>query len=100
LVLSFAVLGWIGTRIHQEEPPVADKIVTKDGTVVIDTGGIESGQNVWQSLGGMEVGSVWGWACCSASSSANGLLKFSVAHRSKMNIASRCSQSAVQSGAT
>jgi nitric oxide reductase subunit B len=60
MVLSFAVLGWIGTRIYQEAPPIADKVITTDGRVVIDTGQIQAGQNVWQSLGGMEVGSIWG----------------------------------------
>ena len=60
MVVSFAVLGWIGTRIYEELPPIADRVVTSDGAVVIDEGEIAAGQNVWQSLGGMEVGSVWG----------------------------------------
>jgi nitric oxide reductase subunit B len=60
MVVSFAVLGWIGTRIYQEAPPIADKVITTDGRVVIDAGQIQAGQNVWQSLGGMEVGSIWG----------------------------------------
>ena len=60
LLASFAVLGWIGTRIYQEAPPIADKVVTTDGKVVIASGDITAGQNVWQSLGGMELGSVWG----------------------------------------
>jgi nitric oxide reductase subunit B len=60
VVLSFFVLGWIGTRIYQEMPPVPGQVVTTDGTVLIDEGEIAGGQNVWQSLGGMEVGSVWG----------------------------------------
>lgn len=60
LVLSFLVLGWIGTRIYQEMPPLPSRVVTTDGTVVIDDGEIMAGQNVWQTLGGMEVGSVWG----------------------------------------
>ena len=60
MVVSFAVLGWIGTRIYQEAPPIADQVVTTDGQVVIDEGEIQAGQNVWQSLGGMEVGSIWG----------------------------------------
>ncbi len=59
-VLSFAVLGWIGVRIYQEMPPLIDKVVTTDGRVVIDSGEISAGQNVWQTMGGMEVGSVWG----------------------------------------
>ena len=58
--MSFTILGWIGTRIYQEAPPIADKVVTGTGKVVIDTGEIEAGQNVWQSMGGMEVGSIWG----------------------------------------
>ena len=60
LFFSFVVLGWIGTRIYQEAPPIFAKVVTTDGTVVIDEGDISAGQNVWQSMGGMEVGSVWG----------------------------------------
>lgn len=60
MVLSFSVLGWIGTRIYQEAPLIPEKIVTPDGEVIIDTGEIQAGQNFWQSLGGMEVGSVWG----------------------------------------
>jgi nitric oxide reductase subunit B len=60
MVLSFLVLGWIGTRILDEMPPLPDRVVTTDGQVVFDTGDILAGQNVWQSLGGMEVGSIWG----------------------------------------
>lgn len=60
LVGSFSVLIWIGTRIYQEAPPIADKVVTSTGDTIIDVGEIAAGQNVWQSLGGMELGSVWG----------------------------------------
>lgn len=57
---SFTVLGWIGTRIYQKMPPIPDSIVTTDAAVVMPSGDIERGQNVWQAMGGMEVGSVWG----------------------------------------
>jgi nitric oxide reductase subunit B len=60
LLVSFTILGWIGTRIYQEAPPIADKVVTAAGATVIDIGDIQAGQNVWQSLGGMELGSIWG----------------------------------------
>ena len=60
LVVSFAVLSWIGTRIYQEMPPLADKVVTTTGEVVVADGEIQAGQNVWQSMGGMELGSIWG----------------------------------------
>jgi nitric oxide reductase subunit B len=60
VVLSFAVLGWTGVRIYQMAPPVPERVVTTNGQTVIAAGDIQAGQNVWQSLGGMEVGSVWG----------------------------------------
>jgi nitric oxide reductase subunit B len=60
LVCSFAVLGWVGARIYQLAPPVPDRVVASDGTVVFDRGEIAAGQDVWRSLGGMELGSVWG----------------------------------------
>jgi nitric oxide reductase subunit B len=60
LAVSFTILGWIGTRIYQEAPPIPERVVTPDGTLLIEPGQIAAGQNVWQAMGGMEVGSVWG----------------------------------------
>ncbi|QDT32488.1 nitric-oxide reductase large subunit [Thalassoglobus polymorphus] len=60
MVFSFLVLGWIGTRIYQEMPPIPDQFVSTDGTIFIEQGEISAGQNVWQSMGGMQVGSIWG----------------------------------------
>ncbi len=60
LILSFAVLGWTGMRIYQEAPPIPDRVVSSDGSEIIGRGIISAGQNVWQSIGGMEVGSIWG----------------------------------------
>ncbi len=60
LIVSFAVLSWIGSRIYQEAPPIADRVVTTTGESVIADGEIQAGQNVWQALGGMELGSIWG----------------------------------------
>ncbi len=60
IVLSFAVLGWTGLRIYQEAPPIPDRVVTTDGLEIVRPGDVSRGQNVWQSLGGMEIGSIWG----------------------------------------
>jgi nitric oxide reductase subunit B len=60
LGFSFGVLGWIGTRIYQEMPPIPRSVIDSNGVVVVPEGDIGRGQNVWQALGGMEVGSVWG----------------------------------------
>jgi nitric oxide reductase subunit B len=59
-VMSFAVLGWIGTEIFRQAPPLPREVVTADGTVLIKTGEVSDGQNVWQAMGGMQVGSIWG----------------------------------------
>ncbi len=60
IIISFAVLGWVGTTIYQQAPPVPEKVITNDGTVVFSKEDIQDGQNVWQAMGGMEVGSIWG----------------------------------------
>lgn len=60
VALSFAVLGWVGVRIYQEAPPIPSRVVTEDGRVLIEPGEIERGQNVWQAMGGMQLGSIWG----------------------------------------
>jgi nitric oxide reductase subunit B len=60
ILLSFVVLGWVGTRIYHAMPPVPDRVIATDGAEVIPSGDIAAGQNVWQSIGGMEVGSIWG----------------------------------------
>lgn len=38
LALSFSVLGWVGTRIYQEAPPLQVQVVTTEGTVLIPSG--------------------------------------------------------------
>jgi nitric oxide reductase subunit B len=60
VVVSFTVLGWVGGRIYQEQPPVPTRVVTTGGTEVIAPDEILDGQAVWRAMGGMEVGSVWG----------------------------------------
>jgi len=60
IAASFAVLLGVGVRIYQQAPPIPREVVTPDGRVVIDGADIAAGQNVWQSMGGMEMGSIWG----------------------------------------
>src|SRR5215472_8376349 len=60
MIFGFTVLGWIGSRIYQDMPPIPARIVASDGQVIVSEGSIRSGQAVWQTLGGMEVGSIWG----------------------------------------
>ena len=60
VLLSFSVLGWTGLKIYHAAPPVPDHVVTTDGRELIGPGEVYDDQNVWQSIGGMEVSSVWG----------------------------------------
>jgi len=59
-VFSFSVLGWVGTEIFRQAPPIPREVVTTDGQVLIPAEEISNGQNVWQAMGGMESGSIWG----------------------------------------
>jgi nitric oxide reductase subunit B len=59
-VFSFAILGWVGTEIFRQAPPIPREVVTTDGQVLIPAEEISNGQNVWQAMGGMESGSIWG----------------------------------------
>lgn len=60
MTISFAVLVYYGIEIYREAPPVPERVVTTDGTVVFSAQDIKDGQNVWQSLGGQEMGTIWG----------------------------------------
>ena len=60
IALSFLTLGYAGIRIYQQAPPVPDRIVTESGKDVVAPGDVAEGQIVWRSMGGMEVGSIWG----------------------------------------
>jgi nitric oxide reductase subunit B len=60
MVVSFAVLLYYCREIYRQAPPVPDKVVTESGRVLFTGQDIKDGQNVWQSLGGHEVGTVWG----------------------------------------
>lgn len=60
IILSFSVLGYTGLEIYHKAPPIPDKVVSTEGEIIIPSEGIKKGQNVWQAMGGMEVGSIWG----------------------------------------
>lgn len=57
---SFAVLGFLGREIYVKQPPVPERVITPQGLTIYTKADIETGREVWQTLGGMELGSVWG----------------------------------------
>ncbi|MDT8324223.1 MAG: nitric-oxide reductase large subunit [Bacteroidota bacterium] len=58
--ISFAVLLYFGYEIYQQVPPMPERVTVTDGTLLFKGQEIKDGQNVWQSMGGQEVGTVWG----------------------------------------
>jgi len=60
MVISFGVLGYFGLEIYHQAPPIPSQVVTQDGVVLFTGQDIQDGQNIWQSIGGQEIGSIWG----------------------------------------
>ncbi|MCP4403951.1 MAG: nitric-oxide reductase large subunit [bacterium] len=60
IIGSFSVLGYYGAEIYRKAPPIPERVVTTEGEVVFKGQDIRDGQNIWQSIGGQELGSIWG----------------------------------------
>ena len=60
LIASFGVLLWMGRDMHQQAPPMPARVVTESGQVVFTRDDMERGRQVWQSIGGQQLGSIWG----------------------------------------
>jgi len=60
LAVSFSVLLWVGTEIHRQMPPIPARVVSSTGETVFTRADIETGRQVWQSIGGHQLGSIWG----------------------------------------
>lgn len=59
--VSFAVLLYFGGEIYRQAPPIAKQVVVENtGEVLFTEQQVKDGQNVWQSTGGQQLGSVWG----------------------------------------
>jgi nitric oxide reductase subunit B len=59
ILASFAVLGGVGRKMISEAPPIPD-VYTISGQLLFTGHSITDGQGVWQSIGGQEIGTVWG----------------------------------------
>ncbi|OOF01901.1 nitric-oxide reductase large subunit [Salinivibrio sp. MA607] len=60
LAITFSVLGYFGTEVYREAPPIPDKFMSTDGNVIATEESVLDGQTAWQSVGGMQLGSIWG----------------------------------------
>ncbi len=59
IIGSFAVLGSVGRKMISEAPPIPD-VFSTTGQLLFTGASITDGQGVWQSIGGQEIGTVWG----------------------------------------
>lgn len=60
LTIGFGVLLWMGNEIHRQQPPIPGQVLTESGKTVFTRNDIETGRTVWQSIGGQQLGSIWG----------------------------------------
>ncbi|MDP1566086.1 MAG: nitric-oxide reductase large subunit, partial [Polaromonas sp.] len=60
VAITFSLLGYYGTEVYRQAPPIPDQVVTADGKPLFTAEGILDGQTAWQSVGGMQLGSIWG----------------------------------------
>ena len=59
VVGAFLILGGLGVEVYRQAPPIPERVVV-DGRTLFTREDILDGQQVWQSIGGQQVGSVWG----------------------------------------
>ncbi|MFT5261133.1 MAG: nitric oxide reductase subunit B [Gammaproteobacteria bacterium] len=60
MIVMFSILLFIGKEIYHQAPPMPESVQTVSGDTVFTLEQIQHGQNVWQSIGGMQRGSIWG----------------------------------------
>ena len=60
LIVTFSLLGYYGAEVYRTAPPIPDKIATAGGEILYTHDSILDGQTAWQSVGGMQLGSIWG----------------------------------------
>ena len=60
LVVSFAILLFMGREIYLSAPPIPTEVKTASGTTIYTKEDIQTGRKVWQTIGGQQVGSIWG----------------------------------------
>ncbi|HET8802138.1 MAG TPA: nitric-oxide reductase large subunit [Marinobacter sp.] len=58
--VTFTLLGYFGAEVYRAAPPIPDRVVSASGDTLMTEDSILDGQTAWQSVGGMQLGSIWG----------------------------------------
>jgi nitric oxide reductase subunit B len=57
---AFFLLGFLGREVYRQAPPIPKRVVSASGATLMTKEQILDGQQVWQSIGGQQVGTIWG----------------------------------------
>ncbi|NLT69039.1 MAG: nitric-oxide reductase large subunit [Acidobacteria bacterium] len=60
VAIAFFILGFFGKEVYRKAPPIPERVAVSDGTLVFTKDDILTGQQVWQSTGGQQLGTIWG----------------------------------------
>lgn len=60
LIVTFTILGFFGREVYRQAPPLYSEMRDTEGKVLYTKEDILDGQLVWQSIGGQQIGSIWG----------------------------------------
>ncbi len=58
--ITMLILCGLSGEVYRKAPPIPERIVTDSGQLLMTQEDILNGQLVWQSMGGQQVGSIWG----------------------------------------
>lgn len=57
---TFTILGFFGNEVYKQAPPIYGSLKNSVGEIVYTKEDILDGQTIWQSIGGQQIGSIWG----------------------------------------
>jgi len=60
LIVTFTILGYMGAEVYRSAPPIPKSVMSNDHQLEFKEADILTGQSHWQSIGGMQMGSIWG----------------------------------------
>jgi nitric oxide reductase subunit B len=60
MIVSFSILLYFGREIYIAAPPIPEVVRTTGGETLYTREQYDEGRQVWQRLGGMQIGSIWG----------------------------------------
>ena len=60
LIITFSIMGYLGQEFYRKAPPIPNIVSSENGESLMTRDSILDGQSAWQSVGGMQLGSIWG----------------------------------------